>query len=103
MTDPEREHLLQENRDLERSRDRWRLTALVLAGILILPVVLGGLLGLAWLPRMEIERARAAEMERVARDAELRARQQAEEAARQRDAAEKARRAAEKRLKEEKH
>jgi hypothetical protein len=46
-------------RDLERSRGRWRLAALVLAAVLALPVVLGGLLGVALMPRLEWQRARA--------------------------------------------
>ncbi len=103
MTDPEREHLLQENRDLKGSRDRWRLAALVLAGVLILPVTFGGLAGLGLLQEMTMQRARAAEMERQARDVEMRARQAAEQIARERDAAEEARRAVEKRLRGEKH
>jgi hypothetical protein len=89
VTDPERDHLLDENRDLERSRDRWRLAALVLAALLILPVLLGGLAGVAWLPRMTLERARAEQAEARARAAEA-------EAVRQRQAAEQARQQAEK-------
>jgi hypothetical protein len=57
MTDPEREHFIHEIRDLERSRGRWRLAALVLAAVLALPVLLGGLLGVAFLPLRERERA----------------------------------------------
>jgi hypothetical protein len=57
MTDPEREHLLGRIADLEGRLRRWRLTSLVLLGLLLLPVVLGGLLGVAWVPRLERERA----------------------------------------------
>jgi hypothetical protein len=90
MTDPEREHFVQRIRDLERSRARWRIACLTLLGVLLLPVGLGGLLGIAWAPRLEFERARLrveqalyqAEMER-AREEELRARLMAEEALQQ--------------------
>jgi hypothetical protein len=58
MTDPEREYFVQRIRDLEHSRGRWRLACLALLGVLLLPVVLGGLLGIAWVPRLERERAR---------------------------------------------
>ena len=57
MTDPEREHFVRQARDLERSRGRWRLAALVLAAVLALPVVLGGLFGVAFLPRLQADRA----------------------------------------------
>jgi hypothetical protein len=57
MTDPEREHFIHEIRDLQRSRGRWRLAALALAAVLALPVVLGGLFGVAFLPLRERERA----------------------------------------------
>ena len=93
MTDPERDHLLGRIADLERRLRRWRLACLALLGLLLLPVVLGGLLGVAWVPRLERERARAAEAEmrdrkvleaeREAYEEELRARQAAEEAPRQ--------------------
>jgi hypothetical protein len=69
MTDPERDHLLGRIADLERRLRRWRLTSLVLVGLLLLPVVLGGLLGVAWVPRLERQRARAAEAEIRAREA----------------------------------
>jgi hypothetical protein len=90
MTDPERQHFVQRIRELERSRRRWRLACVVLLGVLLLPVVLGGLLGIAWVPRLERERARReaeqalyqSEMERV-REAELRSRMLYEEALRQ--------------------
>jgi hypothetical protein len=59
VTDPEREQFVHKIRDLERSRGRWRLTALVLAAALAVPVVLGGLLGMALLPRLEWQRAQA--------------------------------------------
>jgi hypothetical protein len=59
MTDPEREHFVRQLRDLERSRGRWRLAALVLAAVLALPVLLGRLLGVALVPRVQLQRARA--------------------------------------------
>ena len=83
LTDPEREHFARQLRDLERRLRRWRLACLALLGLLLLPVVLGGLLGVAWVPRMERERAALrAEMEQ-AREAEYRARVAAEEALQQ--------------------
>ena len=92
MTDPEREHFVRQIYDLERRLRRWRLACLALLGLLLLPVLLGGLLGVWWVPRLE--RQRAAEMEvREAREAELRARLAVEEAKRQR-AEEEARRRA---------
>jgi hypothetical protein len=67
MTDPQREHLHDTIARLERSRGRWRLATLILAAVLVMPVVLGGLLGVVWLPhRAELERARAAEAEKRA-------------------------------------
>src|SRR5262245_36952176 len=57
MTDPERDHLLARIADLERRLRRWRLSSLVLLGLLLLPVVLGGLLGVWWVPRLGRERA----------------------------------------------
>jgi hypothetical protein len=83
MTDPEREHFVQRIKDLEDSRGRWRVACLAMLGLLLLPVVCGGLLGVAWVPRLERERAvLRAEMEQ-AREAELRARLVAEEALQQ--------------------
>jgi hypothetical protein len=64
MTDPERDHLVGRITDLERRLRRWRLTSLVLLGLLLLPVVLGGLLGVWWAPRLERERAAALDRER---------------------------------------
>jgi hypothetical protein len=98
MTDPERDHLTQRIRDLERRLRRWQATALLLLGLLALPVVLGGLLGVAWAPRLQQERARAAEMERVARQAVDEAIDAKAEADLQRDVAERAMREAQKRL-----
>lgn len=69
MTDPERDHLTQRLRDLERRVRRWQATTLVLLDLLALPVVLGGLLGVVWAPRLHQERTGAAEMERIARQA----------------------------------
>ena len=56
MTDPEREHFVRQIRDLDRRLRRWRLTSLALLGLLLLPVVLGGLLGVWWVPRLEHEK-----------------------------------------------
>jgi hypothetical protein len=81
MTDPEREHLVQRIKDLEGSRARWRVACLALLGLFLLPVVCGGLLGVAWVPRLERQRA---EIEQV-REAEYRARVAAEEALQQAD------------------
>jgi hypothetical protein len=83
MTDPEREHFLQRIGDLERRLRRWRLACFVLLGFLVIPLILGGLLGMAWLPRLEADRERAVERElrvRAALGAELRARQALDEA-----------------------
>jgi hypothetical protein len=64
MTDPERDHLLGRIAALERRLRRWRLACLVLLGLLLLPVVLGGLLGVWWVPRLERQRAARLEAER---------------------------------------
>jgi hypothetical protein len=64
MTDPEREHFVCQIHDLEPRLRRWQLACLVLLTLLLLPVVLGGLLGVAWVPRLERERARL-EVERA--------------------------------------
>ena len=90
MTDPEREHFLGRIRDLERSRGRWRLTALVLGALLLLPVVCGGLVGVVWAPRLERQRAEEAERVHyfeIVRDADqalLKAESERHEAERQR-------------------
>jgi hypothetical protein len=110
MTDPEREHFVRQIRDLERRLRRWRLTSLVLLGLLLLPVVLGGLLGVWWVPRLELQRARLqaeqtfyqTQMDR-AREAEMQARAVAEEALQQAErqrADEEARRQAQQGLRE---
>jgi hypothetical protein len=101
MTDPEREHFVRQIRDLERSRGRWRLAALVLAAVLALPVVLGGLLGVALVPRLELQRAQTdrvlLEAERAQDEAErARALAAEAEAVRLKDQAEAARQEAEK-------
>jgi cell division protein FtsB len=90
MTDPEREHFARQLHDLERRLRRWQLVAFVLAALLLVPVVGVGLLGVIVLPRMQVERLRAAER---ARAAEMRARSEAVKALQE---AEKARPAAEK-------
>ena len=64
MTDPEREHFVRRIADLERRLRRWRLACLALLGLLLLPVVLGGLLGVWWVPRLERERVERLQMER---------------------------------------
>jgi hypothetical protein len=64
MTDPEREHFVRQIHDLQRRLHRWRLACLALLGLLLLPVVLGGLLGVWWVPRLERERVERLEMER---------------------------------------
>jgi hypothetical protein len=63
MTDPERDHLLGRIADLERRLRRWRLACLALLALLLLPLVLGGLLGVWWVPRLERERAFRLQME----------------------------------------
>ena len=86
MTDPEREHFVRQIHDLERRLRRWRLACLALVGLVLLPVVLGGLLGVAWVPRLERQRVRAAEAEMralEAMEAEQRAKLAAEEALQQ--------------------
>jgi hypothetical protein len=83
-------------RDLERSRGRWRLAALVLAAVLALPVVLGGLFGVAFLPRLQADRA-VLEAERARAEVErTRALAAEAEAAQLRDQAEAAGQEAEK-------
>jgi hypothetical protein len=67
MTDPEREHFVRRIHDLERRLRRWRLACLVLLGLLLLPIVLGGLLGVAWVPRLERERAQRRAIEAAER------------------------------------
>jgi hypothetical protein len=64
MTDPERDHLLGRIAALEQRLRRWRLACIVLFGLLLLPVVLGGLLGFWWVPRLERERVERLKMER---------------------------------------
>jgi hypothetical protein len=78
MTDPEREHLVRHIRDLERRLHRWRLACLALLGFILLPAILGGLLGVTSVARVQAQRARAEEAELRAREAL----QQAEEARR---------------------
>jgi hypothetical protein len=110
MTDPEREHFVRQIHDLERRLRRWRLACLALLGLLLLPVVLGGLLGVWWAPRLERQRARLqaeqtfyqTQMDR-AREAEMQARAVAEEALQQAErqrADEEARRQAQQGLRE---
>jgi hypothetical protein len=64
MTDPEREHFVRQIHNLEGRLRRLRLACLALLGLLLLPVVLGGLLGVWWTPRLEAERAARLEAER---------------------------------------
>ena len=98
MTDPEREHFVRQLRDLERRLRRWQATSLVLLALLVLPVVLGGLLGVVWAPRLARDRARAAEMERIARQAVDEAVNAQAEADLRREEAERAVQEAQKRL-----
>jgi hypothetical protein len=98
MTDPEREYFLARIRELERSRGRWRSVAFVLGAAVLLPVVCGGLLGIAWVPRLERERAaleaemdRAVAAERMAAEARLQAERARADAERQRAVAEEQR------------
>jgi hypothetical protein len=65
LTDPEREHFVRQIRDLEGRLRRWRLACLALLGLLLLPILLGGLLGVWWVPRLERERAARLDMERA--------------------------------------
>jgi hypothetical protein len=95
MTDPEREHFVRRIADLERRLRRWRLACLALLGLLLMPVVLGGLLGVAWVPRLERDRAlleaereRAVQAEMEAVSQRDRAEQALQEAERQRAVAE---------------
>jgi GAF domain-containing protein len=86
MTDPERDHFIRHIRDLERSRGRWRLAALVLGGALLLPVVAcGGLvivLGPAWqLQRRELDEARVEQQRALAAQQAAQAQQAAAEQA----------------------
>jgi hypothetical protein len=75
MTDPEREHLLQQIGILERSRGRWRLAALVCLAVFALPLVFCGTLGLFLGRQVEMERMHATQAMEEAR----RARDEAEE------------------------
>jgi hypothetical protein len=100
MTDPEREHFVRQIHDLERRLRRWRLTSLVLLGLLLLPVVLGGLLGISWVPRLEYQRARAVEAEMRAREA-LEQAEEARQAEQRAKAAEEALQQARQRVEEE--
>jgi hypothetical protein len=95
MTDPERDYLLQRIGELEGRLRRWRVACLVLLALLLLPFALGGLLGVAWVPRLEAERERARAMEMEAREAEMRAREEAERARAEAVRAEEFRREAE--------
>jgi hypothetical protein len=65
-------------RDLESRLNRWRLACLALLGVIVLPVILGGLLGITSVARVQAQRARAEEAEMRTRAAL----QQAEEAQR---------------------
>jgi nitrate reductase NapE component len=91
MTDPEREHFARQVHDLEARLRRWQLISFILAALLLVPIVGVGLLGVIVVPRMQVERARAVEMELMAREAEAVARRERDEAQKARREAEKAR------------
>jgi hypothetical protein len=96
MTDPEREHMRQYIAELEHSRSRWRLTALVLGLLWAVPIVLIGLLGVMWVPAAQMQRARAEEAEMMAREEAERARAALQQAEWSRHLAEEQRQRAEK-------
>jgi hypothetical protein len=83
MTDPEREHFARQVADLEGRLRRWQLISFVLAAVLLVPVVGVPLVAGIVFPRMQAERYRALAAEEQARDAEMRAREQAEQAVRE--------------------
>jgi hypothetical protein len=86
VTDPERDHFVQQIRDLERRLRRSHLVIVVLAALLLIPLVGAGLFAVVLPPVMF-----------RAEEAAARARAEAEaEAARQKQAAEQARQQAEK-------
>ena len=87
MTDPEREHFVQEIQDLRRSLRRSYVLSAVLAALLVVPLFGGGLLA----ARHGVQLQRAMHAERAAREAAEEARQAAERAAREKAEAEKAR------------
>jgi hypothetical protein len=92
VTDPERDHFLQQIRDLERRLRRSHLVIVVLAALLLIPLVGAGLFAVV-LPTY-VARERAALM--AAEDQAARARAAEVEAQRQRDVAEQRRQEAEK-------
>jgi hypothetical protein len=87
MTDPERDHFVRETEDLRRSLRRSYVLSAVLAALLIVPLLGGGLL--AVLHGVQLQRA--VQAERAAREQAVQARQAAERAAREKAEAEKAR------------
>jgi hypothetical protein len=91
MTDPEREHFDREIEDLRRSLRRAYLLSTVLAALLIVPLVGGGLLAVLHGAQLQ----RAVHAERAAREAAEQAREAAERAAREKAEAEKTRERAE--------
>jgi flagellar biosynthesis component FlhA len=96
VTDPEREHFVQQIQVLERRLRRSRLVIVVLAALLLMPLVGVGLLGLAVPVFMARERAAvmAAEEQAERARADAEAARQKERAERERQEAEKARREA---------
>ena len=90
MTDPEREHLVDQVRVLERRLRRSHLVIVILAALLLMPLVGAGLLAVV-LPGM-LARERAMLMEAQARAVEAEARAQAAEAERPKESTEKGRR-----------
>ena len=79
MTDPERDHLLRQVRELEAGVRRWKVFAAGLAVCLALLVAVGGLSGIFFAGRAAVAR----EQELRAVEAERRAREQAEAQRRQ--------------------
>jgi hypothetical protein len=82
MTDPEHDHFIRHIRDLERSRGRWRLAAILLALLLVVPLL--GLVGVGiWVgPSWQLERHRLQEERDRAMQAQVEAQAQQQRAER---------------------
>jgi hypothetical protein len=100
MDDNEAEYLRQQNRELRQANRRWKVLALLSWSVLAILLLVGGGTvltgGFLLTERMRVEEMRAREAEMEARDqaeqarqAEMEARKQAEENARQAKEAEK--------------